>query len=179
MSALPPESRHRELASICTPTSSPASSFITLSEPKSENSEAPCDDEADPAHPLRHRPVRDHNWPIHINPRRVEQRHQSKDYSDQHRKRFSIHERSRFVPKVDSCIAAKNRLFDHLVGGKEQRWEECTAERVRWLSAYFLVPNSRSRRASQVSNHLHASCQYRRHRYDLSPDQQRRASHQS
>jgi putative ABC transport system substrate-binding protein len=33
--------------------------------------------------------------------------------------------------------------------------------------------------AGQVSNHLHASCQYWPHRCDLSPDQQGRASRQS
>ena len=29
----------------------------------------------------------------------------------------------RFVPKADSCTAAKTRLFDHLIGAGEQgRW---------------------------------------------------------
>jgi hypothetical protein len=27
----------------------------------------------------------------------------------------------RFMPKADSCTAAKSALFDHLVGGDEQR----------------------------------------------------------
>jgi hypothetical protein len=34
-----------------------------------------------------------------------------------------------FVPGRDSCTAAKNSLFDHLVGAGEQRWRYIEAER--------------------------------------------------
>ena len=32
----------------------------------------------------------------------------------------------RFVPKADICSAAKERLFHHLVGTREQRWRNDT-----------------------------------------------------
>ena len=35
----------------------------------------------------------------------------------------------RFVPKADICGAAKFRLFDHLVGGREHSLWDCKTER--------------------------------------------------
>ena len=39
----------------------------------------------------------------------------------------------RFVPKADSCTAAKSVLFDHLVGGRKQRVRNSQAEHFRGL----------------------------------------------
>src|SRR5262249_3444263 len=55
------------------------SACIALCKSQPEKSEATRDDEADPAHPHRYRPVPDHNWPLHINPHQVEQRHHGED----------------------------------------------------------------------------------------------------
>ena len=35
----------------------------------------------------------------------------------------------RFVPKADSCTAAKIALFDHLVGARQQSWRNSETER--------------------------------------------------
>jgi hypothetical protein len=34
----------------------------------------------------------------------------------------------RFVPKADSCTAAKRRLFNHLVSDRDQRLTDCQPE---------------------------------------------------
>jgi len=39
----------------------------------------------------------------------------------------------RFVPKADICGAAKFRLFDHLVGARDQRRGYGKSERLRGL----------------------------------------------
>src|SRR5215831_73813 len=39
----------------------------------------------------------------------------------------------RFGPKADSCIAAKQSLFDHLVGAAEQAQRERNTQRLRSL----------------------------------------------
>ena len=39
----------------------------------------------------------------------------------------------RFVPKADSCSAAKRILFDHLVGAAEQWQRHCDADRLGGL----------------------------------------------
>ena len=36
----------------------------------------------------------------------------------------------RYVPTTDICAAADGVLFDHLVGGGEQRWWDSEAERL-------------------------------------------------
>ena len=53
--------------------------WLVRRESKPQKSEASGDDEADPAEPHRYRPVPDVNWPAHINPHQVEQRHQGED----------------------------------------------------------------------------------------------------
>src|SRR5262249_57914811 len=42
------------------------SACMALCKSQPEKSEATRDDEADPAHPHRYRPVPDHDWPVHI-----------------------------------------------------------------------------------------------------------------
>jgi hypothetical protein len=37
---------------------------------------------------------------------------------------------SRFVPQPDSCIAATASLFDHLVGGRQNRRRNCKTQRL-------------------------------------------------
>ena len=39
----------------------------------------------------------------------------------------------RFVPKANSCSAAKSLLFDHVVGAAEQRLGNCKAEHLGGL----------------------------------------------
>src|SRR5215813_7436580 len=73
------------------------SACMALCKSQPEKSEATRDDEADPAHPHRYRPVPDHDWPVHINPHQVEQRHHGEDYPSHNGEHFLIHWRSSHV----------------------------------------------------------------------------------
>jgi hypothetical protein len=50
--------------------------LLVFREPKPKKSKATSNDQANPAHPLRHRPISDDDWPVLKNPHQVEQRHQ-------------------------------------------------------------------------------------------------------
>src|SRR6266849_1799314 len=58
------------------------------------NSEDTSDDECDPAHPHWCRPVSNHDWPTHIDPQQVEQRHYGENYPSHNTKCSPVHERS-------------------------------------------------------------------------------------
>jgi len=78
------------------PTGGAFSACDARCECQSPNSEDTRDDERDPAHPQGCRPVSNHDWPIHIDPQQVEQRHDGENYPSYNTKRFSVHERSSF-----------------------------------------------------------------------------------
>src|SRR5262249_30797660 len=67
---------------------------LSLAKSQPEKSEATSDNEGDPAHPHRYRPVPDDDGPLHENPRQVEQRHHGEDHSSHKRKRLCVHEPS-------------------------------------------------------------------------------------
>jgi hypothetical protein len=56
-----------------------------------EVAQASRDDEADPAHPYRCSPATDHDWPTHVNPQEMEERHHRENYAGQHIKCSLIH----------------------------------------------------------------------------------------
>jgi hypothetical protein len=65
---------------------------LSLAKSQPEKSEATSDNEGDPAHPHRYRPVPDDDRPLHENPRQVKQRHHGEDHPSHKRKRFCVHE---------------------------------------------------------------------------------------
>jgi hypothetical protein len=56
-----------------------------------EVAQASRDDEADPAHPYRCSPATDNDWPTHVNPQEMEERHHRENYAGQHIKCSLIH----------------------------------------------------------------------------------------
>src|SRR5262249_22036636 len=67
---------------------------LSLAKSQPEKSETTSDNEGDPAHPHRYRPVSDDDGPVHNNPRQVGQRDYGEDHSSHKRKRFCVHEPS-------------------------------------------------------------------------------------
>jgi len=62
---------------------------LSLAKSQPEKSEATSDNEGDPAHPHRYRPVADDDGPFHENPHEVEQRHHGEDHPCHKGKRFA------------------------------------------------------------------------------------------
>jgi Integrase core domain len=54
----------------------------------------------------------DHDWPAHINPHQVEQRHHGEDYPSHNREHFLIHERSSHV-FIQVALKGRRRLDGH------------------------------------------------------------------
>src|SRR5262249_52316716 len=64
---------------------------LSLAKSQPEKSEATSDNESDPTHPHRYRPISDDDGPLHKNPHQMEQRHHGEDHPSHERKRFCVH----------------------------------------------------------------------------------------
>src|SRR5260370_27640542 len=97
-----PQLRLRELPVLWPPWWAPADHdaplvapfSLSLAKSQPEKSEAASDNEGDPAHPHRYRPITDDDGPFHDNAHQVEQRHQGEDHPSHTRKHPSVHDPS-------------------------------------------------------------------------------------
>ena len=104
------------------PTETPFS--LSLAKPQPDKREATSDDEGDPAHPHRYRPVSDGDGPVHNNPHQVDQRHHGEDHPSHKKKRFaSMGRHPKFLTHDSTLKGSRFSIFCRMTGPKDGHCE--------------------------------------------------------